>query len=859
LRARTTVPNLPGSTVPRPVLEALLAEATAHRLTLVSAGPGWGKTTAVAQWVRSGTVARVAWLTLEPVNGKPAAFWADVLMALRDADVIPAGHPLETLAVPARLSPALLRRVFSAVEQLPEPVVLVLDDFHNAAGWDVAATVNDLLRYPLPLRLVLLTRVDPLLRLQRLRAQDAIAEIGAADLAFDAVEVAALAASRGRPLSHDGVERLLEETGGWAVGVRLRVETATNTVGRARADRSAAEFLLAEVLDRHGPASRRFLLRTSVASAVCPELAAELDPGAPAEHLLPSLAAADGFVMRSGEHRNWYRYHPLLRDVLQSQLSVEDPTGLHDAHLAAARWFMREGETVNALEHAAAAGEWSLVGEVFVEGAAAQLAGPHGEAVADTLRLVPYATLGHDVRMHLCAGSLALVDERFEAARNHVEQARGLLVATDQPAAAILADLLDASTARATGDVRRVATAAGAALAAADGAPYPFPALDAYRRLAAWRRAAGLAWCAVAPEAPIPARSDDTSDTRLVALGARAAEALRFVADGQLDEGRAFARVTTREAEARGWDLQTYARAAHAALAWVRYLRASDDGIERQLAHALAADGGGREPASEAAVRLLQALVAAARGHAQAGRHALAAADRALGSATVPPVLADLWVRTSAAVHPLESSGTAPALRRVDREGLGSFAVLAMCRAQRLLAAGRNGAALREVAALGDVDGEVGILARVEAALVEASTLARAGTRRAHATLARAMELAADEQLARPFLTVPVPELRPMLARMVAGRDDGLGHRLRAHLGRSAVGPEPAPLIEPLTERELAILGVLPTMQSNLEIAEDFFVSVNTVKAHLKSLYRKLGVGSRRDAVRRGRELGMVP
>ncbi|MFH6691281.1 hypothetical protein QVL82_20945, partial [Cellulosimicrobium funkei] len=251
--------------------------------------------------------------------------------------------------------------------------------------------------------------------------------------------------------------RVVGESGGWAVGVRLRVEEHDAT-SRARAARSAAEFLLAEVLDSQGPEARRFLLRTSVASAVCPDLAAVLDPGAPTDRLLPGLAAADGFVMTSGGRRTWYRYHPLLREMLLHQLRIEDPAGLREAHQAAARWFAQDGQALRALEHAAAAEDWPLLGEVFVEGAAAELAGPHRETVAQVLRRVPYATLRPDARLHLCAGALASVDERFDAVRLHVARARDLLApATDlvaDPAAAVLLELLAASVARSTGDVR---------------------------------------------------------------------------------------------------------------------------------------------------------------------------------------------------------------------------------------------------------------------------------------------------------------------------------------------------------------------------------------------------------------------
>lgn len=877
LRARTTVPVLPPSTVRRPGLEARLEEAASRRLTLVSAGPGWGKTTTVAAWARTRPGPPVAWLTLEPFDDTPTAFWSDVLAALREAGAVPPDHPLAAITVPSRMSAGLLRRILRGIEELPGPVVLVLDDVHHLATADVSGTVDDLLRYPLPLHVVVLTRIDPLLHLERLRGQGEVVELGASDLAFDVTAVAALGALHGRTLAPREVDRLLTETGGWAVGVRLQVEAAPDAASRARAERSAAEFLLTEVLGRRDPVVRRFLLRTSLATTLCAELAEVLDPGAPAGRLLPELAASDGFVTAFGEQRRWYRYHPLLREMLQSELRLEDPDAVPVAHRAAARWLVRHGDPLRALEHAVAAEDWELAGTVFVEGAAIHLVGPHRQAVADVLRRVPFSDLEPDVALHLCAGSLALVDDRFEAANHHVARARRLVgggTGGSVAPAGVLLGVLEASVARSLGDVRRQATSAGAALAAASAVPFPFPALETYRRLALAQRKAALAWCAVPSDraadlvrAPAVVSTDAAGVVdgarRLVDLEAQGAAALLEVARSRLADGETLARAAVDTARTSGWETHVQARAAHVALVWAQYLRAHDDGLDNALAHALSIDGGGREPASEAAAQLVRSLVAAARGHGRSARQALVAADRALGAAPVPTVLADLWVRATTEVRLLETPGavgpTGPLPRsRPDLGSLGSAALTAVCRARLHLAAGRTSAALQELGAVTDEQSVQDDLVRVEAALVEASALAHAGTRRADDALARALGLAAGEGLVRPFLTVGSPELLPALARAVAHRDDALSERLRAHLPHDD-RPEPAPLAEPLTERELSILAVLPTMESNVEIAEDFFVSVNTVKAHLKALYRKLGVGSRREAVRRGRELGILP
>jgi len=130
---------------------------------------------------------------------------------------------------------------------------------------------------------------------------------------------------------------------------------------------------------------------------------------------------------------------------------------------------------------------------------------------------------------------------------------------------------------------------------------------------------------------------------------------------------------------------------------------------------------------------------------------------------------------------------------------------------------------------------------------------------RCDTALDRAIETAAPDVLVRPFLLLPTPALAARAATRLSRHEGDLAERWRTVVHGEAAPHEPEPLVDPLTSRELAILGALPTMQTNSEIAADFYVSVNTVKAHLKALFRKLGVDSRREAVRRARELGLLP
>jgi LuxR family maltose regulon positive regulatory protein len=150
------------------------------------------------------------------------------------------------------------------------------------------------------------------------------------------------------------------------------------------------------------------------------------------------------------------------------------------------------------------------------------------------------------------------------------------------------------------------------------------------------------------------------------------------------------------------------------------------------------------------------------------------------------------------------------------------------------------------------------VLTQTEACLLLADLAEERGTPRLADDLARrALVVAAPERVVRPFV-VPGAAGGAAVARVLPERSDDLAAALVAHLGAPEPAPEPDPLPVPLTDRELSVLAALPSMASNTEIAEELFVSVNTVKAHLKSLYRKLDVQTRRAAVARGRSLGLI-
>ncbi|MGZ4619442.1 MAG: AAA family ATPase [Frankiaceae bacterium] len=209
-------PRLHERLVSRPRLFEVLNQATMRPVTIVSGGAGAGKTLAVASWMESGRPpGPVAWVSLDSDDNDPARFWSHVLAALRSCGVIPADNPLAELVPLQHPSDTFYGRLAGGLAQLPQPVVLVLDDLHQVTDRGLLARLAALLRRPPPtLRLVLITRVDPQLSLARLRLAGHLGEVRADDLAFTPAEAADLFAQSGLVLTPTEIDRLVERTEG---------------------------------------------------------------------------------------------------------------------------------------------------------------------------------------------------------------------------------------------------------------------------------------------------------------------------------------------------------------------------------------------------------------------------------------------------------------------------------------------------------------------------------------------------------------------------------------------------------------------------------------------------------------------
>src|SRR6202522_3039875 len=268
---------------------------------------------------------------------------------------------------------AVVERLLKDLAQLEDPLWLMIDDAHVLDPGEVLSQLELLvLRAPRQLRFVFATRHDLRMGLHRLRLEGELTEIRAADLRFSLAEARALFAATAVQLPEEALALLHGRTEGWAAGLRLAALSLAGhpDPGRFAAefsgtDRTVAEFLLAEVLDRQSEEVRRLLLRTSVLERVSGPLADVLTGSSGGERILQDLERANAFVVSLDAGRTWFRYHQLFADLLQLELRRTEPNEQAALHGAAAGWLAEHGHPVEAVRQAQAAGDWGTAARVL--------------------------------------------------------------------------------------------------------------------------------------------------------------------------------------------------------------------------------------------------------------------------------------------------------------------------------------------------------------------------------------------------------------------------------------------------------------------------------------------------------------
>jgi LuxR family maltose regulon positive regulatory protein len=845
-------PALPDDLVLRPRLHEALTVGVEGPLTLVSAPPGAGKTVMVASWVSSGAApGPVAWVSLDQGDADRRRFWRLVAAALGVGVAAPRRGDLS----------APLDALSYALARCEEPVVLVLDDLHEVDHCEVAADLDRLLaEAPRALRLVLVTRQDPPLRLPRLRLSGGSSEIREHDLAFTEHEASQLLKRAGAELTSHEMSMLWRRTEGWAAALRLAAlalrdhpEPEAHVAALWESDRSLADYLLGEVLDRQPADLRSFLLQTSIVDALSGDLADALTKGVGGAARLADLVRRNAMVTPVAGSGGWFTYHTLLRELLRAELGARRRDEVRTLHRRAASWLASHGRERDALHHARVADDSDLVArivrdrwtELVVEGELGTVRDLVDRVAPERLAADPEIALA-GVAGHGATGRLGRAQELLELAEAALPTHAGARIAALHATARLYHQRLAGADVVAELDALRQLA----------GEPYDDPGIQALLLVVL-----GVSELWAAPHS----QAIDALEAAVAAAVAERRRFLEIVARGHLALALALGGRMRQAAEEAGEVSALVARAgdnpvpasapAHLALAAAQREWLDGAGAARSLdlAEALLRDS--PERGLHLALALERSRLALDAGQASAAATALRVGHFRLGGHPVPYAMqAALRAHDARILVALGESDEARAtLEPPDAPEL------ALVRARLLLLDEDPKGALACLSAGSAI--RTSVTARVQADALEAVARdALIDHQGAAAAIERALHGAEPHDLRRSLLDAG-PGLLAVLHRHVRGHTThgALAAGLVAVLEGGVAGRAAPPLLaEALTESELVILRYLPTLMSNQEIARQLYVSVNTVKTHLKQVYRKLGVASRRAAIDRARELHLL-
>jgi LuxR family maltose regulon positive regulatory protein len=911
LTTKLHVPRRRRRLVSRPRLSGRLGRADAA-LTLVSAPAGFGKTTLVREWLAT-VDGRYGWLSLDERDNDPVVFWTYVIAALQTAVEGVGTGAVAALQQPHAPIDAVLATLVNELDAVADDVVLVLDDYHVIVSRDVHEQLTYLLkRLPPHVRVLIATRTDPALPLARLRAGGELVEVRAADLRFTAEEAAVyLNQAMGLTLTDEDVAALDARTEGWIAALQLaalsmqgRDDVAGFIAGFAGDDRYVVDYLVEEVLQRQPAEVRDFLLKTAVLSRLTGPLCDVVlgrDGGAAT---LEALDRANMFLVPLDDRRRWYRYHHLFADVLHARLVAEQPDHVGELHRRACDWHSDNAEPGEAIRHALAGGDPERAADLVERAMPAARQNRQETTLRHWFKQLPEHVLrGRPVLRAGYAGAL-LVHGELDGVEEHLRDAERWLEAVDTANVGQPADtgadedavravrgqvaVYRAAQARLTGDVGGTVVHAQRVLElAADDEHLVRGSAAGMLGLAHWTLGdldvAHRWWTEAQTRLN---RAGHHSDT----LGVALALADIDLARGRLRSAEATYRSGLAAATRHSPAVLRGAADMHVGLSEL-CLERNDVGAARQhlAASADLGDSAGL-PQNRHRTTVAMARIAAAEGDLSGAVDLLDEAERVYVSdmfpdvRPIPALLARMWVAQERAEAALDWARQRGLSAGDDLSYLREFEHITLARVL-----------LAQHTASGDstcLDQATRLLRRLLHAAEEGArtgivielcvllALAHQGggdVPPALDLLDRALTLAEPEGYVRVF-TDERPAIAPLLtactrragaaayARRLLDADSALDHNgyvhdPAGHRGAAADhgAPAQAGLPEPLSVRELDVLRLLNTDLDGPAIARQLFVSLNTVRTHTRNVYAKLGVNSRRAAVRRAAELDLLP
>ncbi len=890
LQTKLRCPSLPPKRVHRPQLVARLAEGleSGCQITLISAPAGFGKTTCVSEWLE-GLSQPVSWLSLGSSDNDPARFFSYFIAALQKVDEN-IGREIEQALHTGQLPPveAISAGLINDILSVANPFLLVLDDLHVIQNPSILDVLERLAtNLPPSLFLVLLTREEPSLPLARLRANNLVSEIRAADLRFTHEEASAfLNEVMGLGLSLDDIGLLAERTEGWVVGLQLAALSLKNRENRtdfiihlSGSQHFILSYLTDEVLRRLPPKIQEFLLETSVLDRLSGPLCDAVTERADSAAVLEQVYASNVFVIPLDEEHTWYRYHHLFADLLRSQLHRMRPERLPELHRRASEWNEQHGTVVEAVEHAFAVPDYTRAVRLLEQHARPMLMQGYAQTLEAWLdRLPPEWRVAGPAANLALAGSLILRGQtgRVQVYLRHAEEAAAECTRSGafDKANAIMAEALAlrAFVVSLEGEAERACELARTSV---DRAPRDDLYLQGMTRfaLAATNHQAGHtveALDAYREALPFCQASGFTAGAMLI-VGSLT---LLYQLTGQLHAAAHLSRQVITQTEDPPGATSPALATVYSTLASIEYEWGNVAAARTLVDKCLATTKRGGHVSALAHGHILDSRLHQAAGDLQLAQLAIERARELLRYPVanwVPPRAAVQQVALALASDDVVAAQQALAQTGVtldepfwDGNELVSIGYLRLfnylSRKDPQADYLRRGLELATwLVESAERTGRQGRL--IEILALRALLFASAGNlARTVEDLERSLTLAEGEGYLRLYVDDGEPMLRLLRAALARGVRPAYVSRILSAFPEAArsTSPSPSDLVEPLTEQELAVLRLLARDLTDRQIAAQMVISLNTVRFHVKTIYGKLCVDKRAAAIDRARVLGLL-
>ncbi|MFZ1396830.1 MAG: LuxR C-terminal-related transcriptional regulator [Candidatus Promineifilaceae bacterium] len=867
LQTKLYLPPARPDWVARPRLLDRLARSPLTRLSLISAPAGYGKTTLVTAWLRQLDGIPICWLSLDEDDGDPSQFFRYLAAAIRPLPHAQTNLPQLLQAQQAMPAKALMAAFVQDVTAVPDPFILVLDDYHLVDSPEIDAALTFLLAHQPPqLHLVITTREDPNLPLPRLRVRSQLTELRAADLRFTPDEAAAFfRQTMGLTLPAEAITALEQRTEGWVAGLQLSAlalqnqDVASVIESFGGGHHFVLDYLVAEVLQQQPAHVQIFLRETAVLDRFCAPLcdAVLADSAISSHDVLAHLARANLFLVPLDGERRWYRYHHLFADLLRQRLqTAQDEAHLAQLHQRASRWFEANNLLLEAFRHAAAANDVALAARL-VEGDGLPLYF-RGEAtpVRRWLESLPDAEYRARPALWVTYASVLTLTGRLHGNIEEILQAAetALQAVTPDDKTADLLGQIAANRAMlgvVKNEVDKIITQSRLAL------EWLHPHNAPMRTTATWTLGYAYQvqgnWAAALEAYAETITQSQKSGNIMTEIAATTCMGQIQEAENQLQQAAETFQHILQLMGDPPWPAACEACVGLGRIhyQWNELARAEQYGqqglaLARQLENV----------DTPAACGLLLARVKLAQGDAAAALALLVEAEQFVQQHHFDHWVGEITaVRLQTYLHQGDFTAAAQLAENHD---------LPLSWARLHLAQGNPAAALEVLASVRRVAPED----RLPVLLQQALAVAEVGQGETAVThLQEALTLAQPGGLIRPFVDEGPALARLLYEALSRGIYPAYVNQLLAAFTATDAPSTPASqtsaadaeLLDPLSDRELEVLQLIAEGLTNQEVANRLYLSLHTVKVHARNIFSKLGVKNRTQAVAKGRALGLLP